>query len=260
MFNLRAITVTGADDTVDPAKLLDLGEKYPLAEFGILFGNYKWVDRFPSDKWLHALRKAIVGRKTLPRLSCHLCGCWAEQFLTREAPFIPDGDLWQRIQVNTHGEAHPVVLTHLLRTLNNLQVRGGVEVIFQRDIQNDPIFDYVLSQSLAGARKYNVSTLFDLSHGAGVLPNVWPRPIDGARCGYAGGLSPANVSDQLDKIAEAGSKDFGPVTDSIWIDAETRLRSDGGSSFDLAKVEEFLARATLWDQRRTPSNDIAAAR
>jgi hypothetical protein len=256
MFKLRAITVTGADNTVDPAKLLDLGEKYPLAEFGILFGNYKMLDRFPSDKWLHALRKAIVGRKTLPRLSCHLCGHWTEEFLTRQTPFIPDGDLWQRIQVNTHGEAHPVVLTHLLRTLNNLQGRGGVEVIFQRDIQNDPIFDYLLSQSLTGARKYNVSTLFDLSHGAGVLPDVWPRPIDGARCGYAGGLSPANVASQLDKIAEACSKDFGHVTDSIWIDAETKLRSDEGRSFDLAKAEEFLARATLWEQRRLGKGEV----
>lgn len=240
--SLRFVTVTGADDSVDPDKLLDLAAKYPLAEFGILVGNHSSVERFPSFSWICALQDAIERRREAPRLSCHLCGHWVSEFLTSKHASIPFWDklLWGRVQINTHGEAHPVVLGHLHMTLQTIGTMSGgsVEVIFQRDRQNDLIFDYL---KLAGKCMYNVSTLFDTSHGAGALPTEWPPAIEGARCGYAGGLSPANVAAELDKIATvAGDSPF-------WIDAETKLRSEDGEVFDLVKVEQFLAGASAWN-------------
>jgi hypothetical protein len=170
----------------------------------------------------------------------------AEEFLTSKKATIPFSDKlpWGRVQINTHGEPHPVVLGHLCRTLAGYDVSSGgsIEVIFQRDGQNDQIFDYLNLQKLAGERRYNVSTLFDISHGAGVLPIEWPEVIEGASCGYAGGLSPDNVSAQLDKIAYAAGETV------FWIDAETKLRSEDDETFDLVKVEQFLAGASAWDK------------
>jgi len=246
--SLRCVTVTGADDSVDPDKLLDLAEKYSLAEFGILVGNNSSVKRFPSFSWICSLQDAIERRKVVPRLSCHLCGHWAAEFLTSIRAMIPFGDKlpWGRVQINTHGEAHPVVLSHLCRTLASIEgaSEDKLEVIFQRDGQNDQIFDYLNSLKVNGDRRYNVSALFDVSHGAGILPTEWPPIIPGASCGYAGGLSPDNVASELDKIALAAGDD------PFWIDAETRLRSEDADTFDLVKVEQFLAGATARDQLR----------
>jgi phosphoribosylanthranilate isomerase len=66
-----------------------------------------------------------------------------------------------------------------------------------------------------------------------VLPDKWPRPVPGIYCGYAGGLGPDNVVEQVKKISEvAGDVPF-------WIDAETKLFTN--DRFDLDKVRRFLA-------------------
>ena len=88
----------------------------------------------------------------------------------------------------------------------------------------------------------NCSTLFDLSHGAGVLPEQWPKPLPGIRCGYAGGLSPDNIKEQLTLISAA-------VGDTpIWIDMETHVRSNNDRLFDLGKVEQVLK--VLYDMHK----------
>lgn len=91
----------------------------------------------------------------------------------------------------------------------------------------------------------NVAALFDLSHGAGLLPAEWPSGFPGRYCGYAGGLSPVNVAAQLDRVAEVAGGPF-------WVDAETHLRSGDDQVFDLARVESFLAAASEWARRRDP--------
>ena len=78
------------------------------------------------------------------------------------------------------------------------------------------------------------STLFDMSHGAGILPKEWLAPIDGVRCGYAGGLSPENVVSQI-KLIESKVGNY-----ELWIDMETQIRSNADQQFDLGKVVAVL--------------------
>ena len=78
----------------------------------------------------------------------------------------------------------------------------------------------------------------------GVLPDKWPEP-NGDYCGYAGGLSPDNLAEQLEKIDKAiTNKDGGFY--AIWIDAETHLRSPDNQRFDLDKVVKFLETSEPW--------------
>ena len=74
---LKIVTVTGADDSVNPVSLLDLSERYPFVEWGILLsksgvGN----SRFPSYEWLEDLgkvnRSVSVGANF--KLSAHIYG------------------------------------------------------------------------------------------------------------------------------------------------------------------------------------------
>lgn len=93
--------------------------------------------------------------------------------------------------------------------------------------------------------------LFDISGGAGILPDAWPtahtyRMSIGQEgyFGYAGGIGPENIAEQLPKIARAAW----PFP--YWIDMETRVRSEGDRVFDPLKVvqcldasQEFMLRA-----------------
>jgi hypothetical protein len=230
--NLSKVTMTGADDSINPEKLFELSAKFPYAEWAILLSrNSRGGNRFPSLKWMNRL--AALDNDFFDfemQYSGHLCGAYVREFLMGNTDFVKEiGDIWdlfQRIQINTHGIKHEYDKVKLLNALAQYPEK---EFIFQYDNANKEILDYVVANS-----EVNVSTLFDLSHGAGVLPEEWPLPIEGIKCGYAGGLSPENVSDQI-KLIESKIGDA-----EIWIDMETKVRSNNDTLFDLTKVESVF--------------------
>ena len=111
------------------------------------------------------------------------------------------------------------------KMLNRVTVTGADDV-------NNDLLDKVTSDGI------NAVPLFDISGGRGIVPKEWPKQK--GYCGYAGGLSPDNLQEQLEKIEK--------VVDDvpIWIDAETHLRSPDNSILDLDKVRSFLEIARPW--------------
>lgn len=80
----------------------------------------------------------------------------------------------------------------------------------------------------------NVSTLYDMSHGGGTLPSQWPKSHVLIRNGYAGGLGPDNAEQEYCRITlGTGGRD-------IWIDMETKIRSNADELFDLKKCTQVL--------------------
>ena len=119
---------------------------------------------------------------------------------------------------------------------------NGQQAIFQYDTVNTNAMLACVGQHVHDeyeSADLGIAALYDLSHGAGVLPEEWSHPLarTAIPCGFAGGLSPENVASQIEKILLVmGDTPF-------WIDAETHLRSDGDRQFDLAKVRRFLEAA-----------------
>ena len=241
---ITKVTVTGADDTTDIAELLAIAEQYPFVEFGILLSRKQMgAARFPSAKWLDMLAQATLTRPWI-HMAGHICGSWVREILTGKFPkseFVAIHRyfdlLFDRFQLNTHAEPHSYDFESLQFLINNFAF-GGQKFI----IQNDGVNSELLKLSM-------IQTLFDLSHGAGLLPSEWPKPIPGIECGYAGGLSPDNVVEQIQKIETIIGDN------AIWIDAETHLRSNNTNYqldareephvnyFDLIKVRKFLEAA-----------------
>jgi hypothetical protein len=220
---LRTVTVTGADDSADTRDLVRLREQYPFVEFGILLSKaFIGSARFPSLAWIDQLPA------NLP-LAGHLCGHWVNEIFEggwpKELRPFRSARKFRRWQLNTHGIPHQVNLDALARLVADLRLDGQT-VIFQNDQANDAVI-----QRFTGCS--NAAALFDLSHGGGVLPNAWPRPIDNLACGYAGGLAPHNVAVQLARLQTLVGNH------QIWIDAETHLRSRDDTIFDIAKVDAF---------------------
>ncbi len=235
------VTVTGADDSIHPKKLVEIYEKYRgLVEFGILFSpDCEGIPRFPSAVWLAELTDI---NKSLPEklpLSAHLCGNWVKAICEDGNMFFMKHHniLWmfQRFQLNFHGQLHKVHPHQFLAHVANLS-RHGRQLIFQMDGVNDKLLRMVKERR----PEANVAAIFDRSSGGGILPEEWPRVIKDCYCIYSGGLSPDNLDGQMEKIVKVASP--GP----IGLDLERNLRSSDDKQFVLGKTYDSLEATKPW--------------
>lgn len=232
---ISKVTLTGADNSISPSDLIPVSKRFPFVEWGILLSKKRSSPggpggtRFPEHIWLEFL--ASENHRFSPmQLSGHLCGDWVNEALMGNWGFVGmlPSLFWKqlkRIQINTHGVYHPCDIPALIQ---KIKMFPDKEFIFQWDNKNTSMILQVAEYCK------NVSVLFDLSHGAGILPKEWPVPVEKMKCGYAGGLSPENVKESIDKISEK-------VGDAeIWIDMETHIRSEQDALFDLDKCCSVL--------------------
>lgn len=230
------VTMTGPDDSIDPKDLIAISKEFPFVEWGILFSqSQQGSARFPHLAWVEAYCK--IARENNFRSAAHLCGkdvralvldCelawWRRLNEMHQGTHIQIANAFQRIQLNFHAETHkphPAFLDKLSRL--------PLSFILQMDGVNETILAQAIEQGIS-----NVYPLFDLSGGAGIVPESWPVAIEGLYCGYAGGLGPDNIESEIGRIAEAAKGR------TIWIDMETKIRSDNDKRFDLDKVVACL--------------------
>jgi hypothetical protein len=246
---LEKVTITGADDSTDIKQLLDLSGEFPFVEWGILVsrkqeGGY----RFPSSKWISELSSWRVGHiRADLNLSMHLCGEWVRQLLVGQLDWalLPDiATVAQRVQINTHGEPH-VSTTAMIASLMygaSIGVRETRDSAKFREyiFQYDGVNNHLAHAAKAYETGYRVSALYDTSSGAGRLPKRWEAPGPEFNYGYAGGLSPDNVVEQIEEIEDRAFKALIPEYKPYWIDMERRVRTDDDSQLDMKKVRRVL--------------------
>lgn len=221
---ITKVTITGADNSIKHDGLIEITKGYPFVEWGILLSRNQVGNlRFPSISWL----RQLFDIHNEFQLAGHLCGLYAREILMGRMGVILDdlNIMWRmfgRIQINTHGQKHPYSATGLSEILERFSDK---EFIFQYDEANTALIE----EMMALGHK-NISTLFDMSHGAGILPHSWPKPIPGIKCGFAGGLGPKNLREQIPVIQQVAGEA------ETWIDMETKVRSDNDKVFDIFKV------------------------
>lgn len=218
---LDTVTITGADDNTPVSALVDLSAEFPFVEWAILVsGKQEGSFRFPARKWIDNFVATVPAAMDV---SMHMCGGWVRRLLAGSLDWdeLPASlvERTSRIQINTHAEPH-VSTTGLFETLGDA---AGVQWIFQLDGINDHLLEFALHRQISAVG------LFDQSHGAGVLPSEWQESK--TYRGYAGGLGPENVVEQIGKIQQVATGNF-------WIDMEGRVRTH--ERLDLAKVRKVL--------------------
>lgn len=223
--NIHCVTVTGADDSIMASELLDVSKQYPFVEWGILFSPDRFGSpRFPSKRWLDDIADVAVDGQLA--LSAHLCGRFARAALSADWAWQravgSAAWLYGRVQINC-GNNHYPSLGPMLREWPTTQ-----RVIVQCSAKNE----YWVGGAYRDGARFDI--LYDGSGGNGINPSRWPRADTTALYGYAGGLGPDNVIDQLPCISEAADGR------SFWIDMETKVRSHDNQLFDLAKVMRVL--------------------
>ena len=238
--NIQTVTITGADDKVNPEDLVVLSKLYPFVEWGFLRSYTRTGSpRYPTFDWMERFEK-VQDDSTCTSL--HLCGSFAKSFIRGECI-----DVWkesrfanwsrnsvfnfQRVQLNGFSdEWWPMPRI--------IPAHRGIEFILQ--VQNWEALDRAKELY---KNHPNTSILWDLSGGNGEPIDLVKSPLASCplisskqRIGYAGGINPDNVFkivEYMHYITKGLSFDV-----DTWIDMESGVRTD--DVFDLKKVEQVL--------------------
>lgn len=233
---LDRVTITGVDDSVAMAHPYQLSIQYPFVEWGILFSaDRQGSSRYPSFEWLRLFHRF---EETIPvNWSAHLCGRWARDAMVGRASWWEAyghiAPRFGRVQLNLADVTYPSSELNdgMLRSYHatSTLLRRPHRFIIQSGASPEPS---ELAQDLVSVGSPHARVLFDGSGGRGMLSKSWQHAW-WPSCGYAGGLNPDNVVEQLKLMATCTS-----ANQRIWIDMESGVRTD--DRFDLGKVRRVL--------------------
>ena len=109
---IKKVTLTGADDSVNPRDLLLLSKKYPFVEWGILLSaRSEGLNRFPSYDWQKQLSILSKNATHNFNLSGHVCGKWVRSICAGNWADIMHSralmyQMFGRYQLNFHNLLH----------------------------------------------------------------------------------------------------------------------------------------------------------
>jgi hypothetical protein len=242
------LTLTGADDSVDPEELARLAAATPEVEWALLIDTARAGSvRFPSDAW----RREFIRAAPQARRAAHVCG---EEQLRELSDFSQvrdgvmgqelrgsSGDLpnYRRIQLNFDARTLPLlVLAGLVGGWRNYHWRridGTTPALITQHNTANRHVHLLFRDANDSVRHYPpyYAVLFDESGGRGHVPQDWPVPLPELPCGYAGGISSSNIAATVERVrAHLGDRR------RVWLDMESCLRT--GDVFDPGKVAEVI--------------------
>jgi hypothetical protein len=223
MRNLTLVTLTGADRHTDPRALATLSARFPFVEWAVLSSAERREARYPDESWMAAFLAACAGT----HVAVHLCDAHVDAFVAGDTAIRARAAAFGRVQLNFSQRATPKSPDVLRDAIAAFAGR----VILQHNADNAALIDALSRDGI------DFDVLFDASSGKGLRPESWPAPLPRVRCGYAGGLGPANVADELPRIAAAaGDREF-------WIDMASSLREPGTGAFSVDACERVLEAA-----------------
>ena len=245
---LKFITCSGTNETTPIPELLQLLSEFPRAEIGVQVSNKKGAFGTPRYDWIHALWRECSERKRVINAALHVNLQWVEKF--GQAVIAPELDEFLKLN-NING------LPFFQRVQLNFKI--GREAAPDEDKLSVAIRHYsrqhfILSYNESNkrlihemyVRAIDFDCLYDESFGAGIVPAERKAPvyIDVLQ-GYAGGINPDNVAEELNKIIVTDPKGY--CLKGFYIDAHKGLE-DENTHFDLNKCRTYLTRTESWYQ------------
>lgn len=240
---IKYVTITGADDKTSHEAMIEISKKYPFVEWGILFSpkiiGRESVPRYPSLEWVKELKRKVeearMNEEVKMNFSAHLCGGYTREMIEKGTNDLVQenlkdiGRLFGRVQLNFNAggvDVHEGLYDFITKNSDE------IKFILQNNKANAVVIDQTFKRNI------RVDLLWDSSGGRGVVSDDWALPFFERFTGYAGGLSPDNLTEKLEKFFQLQS----PV--EIWIDTETGVRTN--DELDLVKVEKFLEIASKY--------------
>jgi len=252
MINLRYITCSDPRENVSTDDMIRLMEIDDSVEIGVQCDEVSMKKRAPRYEWFEELWRKADEELDEPKLALHVNGDWCTDFCNGKIP----QEIIRWMSLCTPSLASSLIIPRIQLNigfnLNEISPEGVAEVIRQRGFRREFIFPLNEYTEPFIRQLHEItqdfSLLFDGSYGAGMSPEKWERPIFyDIKHGYAGGLSPENVADNLAKISKAA---WGWVKDNlIWIDAEGQLMKPKSRHFDVNRARAYINAALEFAKR-----------
>jgi hypothetical protein len=173
---IRLCTFTGADDAVDPVDLASLSRSYPFVEWAVSYDPSRAGQaRYPSAAWVSGFLETCGSAHK----AMHLSGAGLSEFVAGNTAVLEYVQNFQRVELNLDYEMD--------RTVENI-------FALIEQLKKFPAKEFILGLNhdtkhlLPRFADVNLSVLFDSSGGTGKKPEIWPKPLKGYECGYAGGI------------------------------------------------------------------------
>ena len=234
---LKTIVCSGINEKNDINEALEFLKKYKNAEFGVQCSPRKAGYQTPRFEWLKELLYKLDEQKIEKRVALHLNEGFVVSFCDVKVPdeisdLLNIGKSVGRLQLNFKigREIFAAGNVPNIRTLEKTMKAVAMHTIILSASQ--PNLSFIHKAHHQGM-KFDV--LFDDSFGEGVAPDMRRPPLfEGVFQGYAGGLSPENIAEELAKIEKVAKG-------AVFIDAEGKLKQDG--TFAFSRAEKFVQNA-----------------
>lgn len=244
--NIEKITCSDMREYNEIDDIINLGKRYPMAEFAIQAHPSKFSAYMPRYVWFDTLMHAASVNDI--NLAMHVNSDWRTEICRGNIPYEikrmwdmrrPNGNpIIGRVQVNING-GQDSFRFYADKVADIIRAYPDIEFVFQYT----PRQRRRVKKLDATATEF--SLLFDASGGQGKLPKKWRAPVmDNHKMGYSGGLGPDNVFENLDKINLVV-----PANTNIWIDAEGKLKNPDTKQFDPSRAELYIKNALRWMSR-----------
>jgi hypothetical protein len=239
---LKCVTCSGANEHTNVEKLVDLFYNYnDRASIGIQVSGKKASFGMARYWWIKALHYHLKEQEINLNIALHLNLDWVERFCSGDVP-----DEVEHFLSLNFADGEPFIRTIQLNFMIGREERPKVETV-ARMIKKYPDQTFVLSYNDANAEfikqlyatDVRFELLYDSSFGEGIVPKNRLAPVFAdIPQGYAGGLSPENVAEEIDKINKVI-----PSNGQFSIDAEGKLKGEDGH-FSLERCRNFLNEAS----------------
>ena len=243
--NINVVSCSGANEHTELSELFKLVEENSAisVEIGVPVSGSKASFGSARYWWLKTLYFYQQANKKTLDLSLHLYFDWVERFCKGDVPAEVDEFLSLKnydgtpfigaIQLNFKvGRERKPILVPLIEVIENYP--DQIFVLSYNDSNAE-----IISQLRKKGTSFDL--LYDDSFGSGILPEKRMRPIyDDVLQGYAGGFSPENVYEELNKLNA-----IVPKKRDIFIDAEGQLKGAGGY-FSVERADKFIKEVVRW--------------
>ena len=234
---LKTIVCSGINENNDIDEAVAFLQKHKNVEYGVQCSPKKAGYHTPRFDWLKELTAKLNEHKMKNRIALHINEGFVVSFcdgrLSDEvADLLNENEAIGRLQLNFKITRETFASGKIpdIRTLGQTaKTVSAHPIILSASQPNLPFIRKAYHHGL----KFDL--LFDDSFGEGIMPDTRKPPLfDDVFQGYAGGLSPENVAEELQKISKVAKG-------AVFIDAEGKLKENGAFSFE--KAEKFVQNA-----------------